>query len=392
MCTSQLTDENDIRIRRLFDNYDKDKDGRVSLEDFQEFYKDSIVVRESTVWSNIRSWDYRTDLRKGVHREKRNPLTLLRYGLPQNKEFYDYFFSLLDLGNDDMKTNEYDYFVSKNSWELIKRLSIHPDTMQRLLEFKNYDSEGNEIEFKFENLINCNNPFHIIYFLQIITYLIGYESKTELLDVIYNEDEPVSQPVYDGEVVYGPHLKGEGPSTGTSTQTQNSNIPPPVPAIPIDKISNNQLMTSESGKGKAEVVAPASKNGSVPQPPPLPAGRTTDGTFVKKDAHVKFVDDKLKSNMEEEEEWYPPRSKSEKSPEKGGASQDDDQIYINYQEIIPPTNGYCENLTTKRRSEWIQEFLEKGGFEFILSLLLSKDSFLHIKIQSMETMKLEEKQ
>lgn len=94
-CTSQMTDENDARIKRLFDNYDKDKDDLITLQDFKDFYRDSIVKKESTVWANIRSWDYRTDLRKGSERDKRSPKTLLRYILPRKRQYYDYFFRLL---------------------------------------------------------------------------------------------------------------------------------------------------------------------------------------------------------------------------------------------------------------------------------------------------------
>ena len=54
--TSQMTDENDQRIKRLFDNYDRDNDNLITVEDFKDFYRDSIIKKESTVWANIRSW------------------------------------------------------------------------------------------------------------------------------------------------------------------------------------------------------------------------------------------------------------------------------------------------------------------------------------------------
>ena len=93
--TSQVTDENDQRIKRLFDNYDRDGDNLITLQDFKDFYKDSIIKKESTVWSNIRSWDYRQDLQKASGKDQRSAKTLLRYLLPGNREFYGYFLEML---------------------------------------------------------------------------------------------------------------------------------------------------------------------------------------------------------------------------------------------------------------------------------------------------------
>lgn len=43
----------DQRVTRLFDDYDKDKDGKLSLSDFLDFYRDRAVTRPDLVWSNL---------------------------------------------------------------------------------------------------------------------------------------------------------------------------------------------------------------------------------------------------------------------------------------------------------------------------------------------------
>ena len=401
-CTSQLTSVDDPRITRLFENYDKDKDERVSVEDFKDFYRDSINKKESTVWSNIRSWDYKTDLKKGLHRENRDPKTLLRYALPQNKEFFDYFFNLLNMNttNPEGGSNEgslYDYYTAKNSWELIKRLSIHPQMFKDILEFKSYDQEGNEIEFNFHNLVNINNPFHLLYFLDMITYLCLSKQNNETVEVIINEDDQTVGARPNGDknmqvtgvpVSMNVPTKEESQRQKADAQTAHGiNVPNPVPAVP-SYTQNPVLTESESGKGRAENVTSASNNNSnIPSPPPIPTERRSDGTYACENPKVKFADQE--EGNDDEATWYPPRKEETKSDNKASNAK---EVYENYIEPLKPVMSYCDDLFSLPRIEWIKNFIDKGGFEFILNLLISEDSFMFKKINKMDTMTQEEKQ
>jgi Ca2+-binding EF-hand superfamily protein len=41
------------KVGEIYENYDTDKDGFLTLDDFLKFYEKSIKSRESTVWSNL---------------------------------------------------------------------------------------------------------------------------------------------------------------------------------------------------------------------------------------------------------------------------------------------------------------------------------------------------
>jgi hypothetical protein len=179
-CTNQVTDINDSRIIRLFDNYCQTEEKIVSCEDFKRFYKDSIVKKATTVWGNIRAWGYKPDLKKGSDRTPRDPYTLLRFLLPRKKEYFSYFVDLLNENHN----------IAKDSFELISRLSVDPNLYEKVSSLSNKDENGNEIEFKFEDLVDVNNPFELMYLLSLIYYFIrGGFSQINTVHVIYNESE-----------------------------------------------------------------------------------------------------------------------------------------------------------------------------------------------------------
>ena len=43
----------DSRIVRLFNDYDKDIDGKITKEEFIEFYRDRSLAKPELVWSNL---------------------------------------------------------------------------------------------------------------------------------------------------------------------------------------------------------------------------------------------------------------------------------------------------------------------------------------------------
>lgn len=48
-----MTTMGEARVEKIYDNYDKDKDGYLTEEDFLNFYENSAKTKESAVWSNL---------------------------------------------------------------------------------------------------------------------------------------------------------------------------------------------------------------------------------------------------------------------------------------------------------------------------------------------------
>lgn len=395
-CTNQVTDINDTRIKRLFDGYDTDKDDLVTCSDFKEFYKDSILKKESTVWANIRSWNYKQDLRKGHNRPPRSPKTLLRYLLPQKRQYFEYFLNLL---HDE-------YQIAKNSNDLIIRLAVDPVLYEKVALLEDKDEEGNQKEFKFENMVDINNPFQLLYLLSLIIHFLEIKASTNTVHIVHNEDDFENQtdvnlksPLMGNQL----EVKGKAVSTGTSTQT-NCDIPAPVPAVPIGvsggghrsnaKLGPVSLAQSQSSAGKASHVTSASTGGNVPMPPPLPLGVASVETLERQNNQVSFNTE----DFDQEGKKYPPGGKFVEEPEefkehKTEKDKDDKdtKVYENYKEDLKMPNGYLDHIQTLSNEEWCLRFIQLGGFEFLFNLFMSENGFISKKFCNIESMTLEEK-
>ncbi|MBS1889737.1 MAG: hypothetical protein JST59_00460 [Actinobacteria bacterium] len=62
--TSDSCLTSDSRITGVFERFDEDKDGILSLQDFLNFFEDSSRFREGVVWRNLEVLRYRNDLEK----------------------------------------------------------------------------------------------------------------------------------------------------------------------------------------------------------------------------------------------------------------------------------------------------------------------------------------
>ena len=96
-----------------------------------------------------------------------------------------------------------------------------------------------------------------------------------------------------------------------------------------------------------------------------------------------------KDDNKKETSWYPARKEETKSEEKASFIK---EVFENYIEPLKPVMSYCDDIFVQPRVEWIKKFIDKGGFGFLMNLLISEDSFLNKKIKSMDTMTQEEKQ
>jgi hypothetical protein len=372
-CTNQNTDENDPRVKRLFDNYDKGNKNLITSEEFKLFYEDAINKKESTVWANIRSWNYKVDLKQGQNRDKRDPATLLRHLVPQKREYFDYLFGLL----------KEDYLIGNYSFELVSRLEVDPILFEKIVKLEDYDENGNQIEFKFENVIDTTNPFQLLYLFRIIRWISEYKNVTKAhVDVIFNEDEDKAE-ILSSMVV-------------TGTSVTNYNVPIPTPAVPVtgtvSEINKNlKFKQSQSSIGKATniVSAPISSGINVPPPPPLP--------FNLPDVPKQptFNDSQAK---EFEVKIYPPGGKQvdsdgneEENIDTNSKSQDK-EYYPNYKDEMKLPEFYLFEKYEEEMNTWVQRFIDKGGFNFLCKLYMSEDSIISQKLKDIATLSDEEKE
>jgi hypothetical protein len=62
---------------------DHDKDGYITTADFKDYYRSNASKKTVTVWQNVNSWKYNSEMKKiGFKKEKRDARTLLRATLP----------------------------------------------------------------------------------------------------------------------------------------------------------------------------------------------------------------------------------------------------------------------------------------------------------------------
>lgn len=86
---------NDSRITETFQRYDDDQDGVLTIKNFLDFYQEASRSREATVWRNLDSLQYRTDLSKFEDaREVVDYHNMARYILYKSISSYDILFEL----------------------------------------------------------------------------------------------------------------------------------------------------------------------------------------------------------------------------------------------------------------------------------------------------------
>ena len=97
----------DPRVVRLFNEYDKDIDGKLTKEEFLEFYRDRSLQKPDLVWNNLEQHGYGNDLKVKQNQyvqedpnEIKDASVLPRYRLSSDQQIFNDLFKLFDkLGN-----------------------------------------------------------------------------------------------------------------------------------------------------------------------------------------------------------------------------------------------------------------------------------------------------
>ena len=66
-------------MQKVFDKWDKEKKGYLTIEDYLEFYKFSCIEKPDVVWSNLHHHHYKNNLKKESEVEEIQKETLAKF-------------------------------------------------------------------------------------------------------------------------------------------------------------------------------------------------------------------------------------------------------------------------------------------------------------------------
>lgn len=89
-CTGDYCKADDNRVRTVFNTFDDDNDGYLTLDNFLMFYQTACIQRPLVVWSNLRAKHVRNDLKSidEIEISQVDVKTLPRYILNKDSNFY----------------------------------------------------------------------------------------------------------------------------------------------------------------------------------------------------------------------------------------------------------------------------------------------------------------
>ncbi|CAD8084108.1 unnamed protein product [Paramecium sonneborni] len=174
-CTGNPCSIDDANIQRTFEQYDKDKDSILTLNDFLDFYTDSARTKRSTVWLNLQTLHYRNDLIRGdrVPLPQVNAQQLPRGQIVQNQRYLDLLFELLQNSSNE---------VQEKTWYLLRRLPPSPQLIKQMLTFENIQSPTDWDQ------ILVSSHYRLLYSLYIIEFLMNQQDSNHLQALIEDQE------------------------------------------------------------------------------------------------------------------------------------------------------------------------------------------------------------
>jgi len=167
-CTGDYCKADDKRVKEVFATYDTDRDGFLNQENWLEFYISACRTRPHVVWNNLHSHHYRNDLKKAseVEDEKIDVVTLARYIISTNEEYFKLIFSLLDFGGK----------IAIEAWKLLNRLPTSPQIFADIVALHGVRDQA---EKKWNNILDPNSAYKMLYALHVIEYLMEDEGEED---------------------------------------------------------------------------------------------------------------------------------------------------------------------------------------------------------------------
>ena len=161
----------DIKVKDLIKQWDKDKDGCLSEEEFLDFYRASCAQKSSVVWVNLRTLGYGSDLHLKSTSETCSELDLASTYLQRDKVVMEKLFNLLS------KNDE----VAKLSWELLSRLPPIPSVINRIVQLEGVSADDPKT---WESVIETSSVYKTLYCLYLVDYFLSdlNEKSTSVAD------------------------------------------------------------------------------------------------------------------------------------------------------------------------------------------------------------------
>lgn len=222
--------------------------------------------------------------------------------------------------------------------------------MDKMYDLKQ-QQDGNN--FDWSKLISTDNIYKFLYFVQIIECFLEETENKEKIYCIFNESEV---PPTDGEKDTQTKAKsvtwGDDEPTAEAIPLPAEPVVPEPPKIPDEGVKTPEKQTP-SGKYESEVK---------------------DG-----DKTPKKEEEQIGSKSEEKNPEITVPSKVGKSNKK----KDEPEMH-NYIEILEGTFGLAFEQFSESGTQkviWLQSFLDKGGFDFLLSQFVDEDGLFSHKRQ-----------
>ncbi|CDW78148.1 ubiquitin carboxyl-terminal hydrolase family protein [Stylonychia lemnae] len=180
----------DPRVVRLFNEYDKDIDGKLTEEEFLEFYKDRSIQKPDLVWSNLQTHGIGNDLKPQSSQnqtedpnEIRDPQALPRFKLSKDQDIFNEIFNLMDKCGSGSQSE---------LWILIGNLRTNPLIYAKLLSLSSISE-----------LVEDTSAYKLLYNLQILEQFIDQYSIQESQNIkcyfVENQEYNSQFPLLDAQ-------------------------------------------------------------------------------------------------------------------------------------------------------------------------------------------------
>ena len=185
-CTNDNCQGDDRRVKEVFAQYDSDRDGFLTQDNFLEFYYSACKQRSHVVWNNLASHHYRNDLKKPseIEEEKVDVKNLPRYFISTSEEYFKMIFSLLDYGGK----------IAIEAWNLLNRLPTSPEIFKVIIQLEGVRGQQKK---NWDLILDSNSIYKLLYTLHVIEFLMEDENEKDageesVLD-FFGKDDPKFQ-------------------------------------------------------------------------------------------------------------------------------------------------------------------------------------------------------
>lgn len=119
-CLVDMMQMSESKVDKIFEDYDKDKDGYLTQEDFFKYYLHTAKNKEMHIWTHLENFGMRADLEILYDKEYEHPNgdTLTRHLLLRNNKFMLILLGLLQVDDESL---------AASAWSIISRLPLAAD-------------------------------------------------------------------------------------------------------------------------------------------------------------------------------------------------------------------------------------------------------------------------